>query len=683
MCRSLVEGNVKLRHVYLPVATISLKQEQEIRINENRSQLWGLNPMRLRDISFQEDYRSGNDNILEDFYKPALRASKEYWRAVGYFSSSALEAFGSPLGEFVKNGGRIKLITSVELDEEDVKAIESGADKQSIYENRLEKIIETQFADGVGDGVSRLITLLELNRLEIKIAVPKQGTGIYHEKVGIFFDDEDYVAFTGSSNESHNAFYENRECIDVYPSWEAPSRALRKRRHFEEVWNNTDVGVEVYTFPEAAKNKLLRVKHKGNGTGACVQPINKWRHQEEALKLFLAKERGVLNMATGTGKTRTSLNIVKHLVECDLIDTVIVTTDGNDLLDQWYFQLLSLRREIRDSKLFRIYRDYSSYKDIQEFLFNTSNAILLVSRAAGVKRDPLVTALRSISTVQGQRTILIHDEVHRLGSPRNRQRLTGLSDHIRFRLGLSATPEREYDEEGNQFIQHHIGPEIMRFELSDAIQRGILVPFNYYPLRYELTDEDRKRLHDVFKKKAAREAVGNPMSDEEVWIELARVYKTSRAKIPVFNDFIKENQHLLRRCIVFVETEEYGLEVLEVIHQYRADFHTYLSGEDSDILKRFARGDLECLITCHRISEGIDIRSVNTVILFSSARAKLETIQRIGRCLRFDPTNPDKIANVVDFIRVTEEDGDPNNDEERCDWLTNLSKIRPVGGHNS
>lgn len=635
--------------------------------------------VRLRDIHFQEDYRSGTDNLLEDFFKPALRVSKEYWRAVGYFSSSALEAFGSPLGEFVKNGGRIRLVTSVELDEEDIEAIKAGANKRAICEQRLQKIIETQFADGVGDGVSRLITLLELGRLEIRIAVPKHGFGIYHEKVGIFFDDEDYVAFTGSSNESRNAFYENRECIDVYPSWEVPSRAARKRKHFEEVWNNTDVGVEVYTFPDACKKMLLRAKR--NRSATVVAAENKWRHQEEALKLFLDKERGILNMATGTGKTRTSLNIVKRLVELDLIDTVIVTTDGNDLLNQWYYQLLTLRRELADVKKLTIYRDYENHKEIQEFLLNPTNAILLVSRAAGVQRDPLVAALRKLTAAQGQRTILIHDEVHRLGSPNNRQRLTGLSEHIRYRLGLSATPEREYDEEGNRFIENHIGPEIFRFELSDAIQRGILVPFNYYPLYYELTEEDRKRLHDVFKKKAAREAAGNPMSDEEVWIELARVYKTSRAKIPVFNNFIKTNQHLLERCIVFVETSEFGREVLEVIHQYRPDFHTYLAEDDSEVLKRFARGELECLITCHRLSEGIDIRSVNTVILFSSARAKLETIQRIGRCLRFDPANPTKVANIVDFVRVSAEaDADPNNDEERCEWLTRLSRIRPLEG---
>ncbi len=627
--------------------------------------------MSLRDIEYQEDYRSGYDNIVEDFFRPSLRAAESYWRAVGYFSSSALESFGAPLGEFIKNGGHIRLITSVELSHGDLEAIQNGIPKQDICEQRLEQIIEADFADGVGDGTARLIRLLELGRLEIQIAVPKTGTGIYHEKIGLFFDGEDYVAFTGSSNESRNAFENNRECVDVYPSWVSTVRAPRKRRHFEDLWERNDKGVDVYSFPDAARQQLIRVCGEWEaGRRQRKQEEkdkpNKWRHQDDALEEFLAAERGVLNMATGTGKTRTSLKILRALYERDSIDTVIVSTDGNDLLDQWYAELLNVRKDIGA----KVFRHYKSSREVENFLLKPKNAILLVSR------QPLATALRQLPAGLGQRTLLIHDEVHGLGSPANRTRLEGLSDNIRFRLGLSATPEREYDDEGNAFLTSHIGPELMRFELDDAIRREILAPFDYFPLPYELTAEDRQRVRDVYKRQAARAAAGNPMSDEEVWIEIARVYKTCRAKLPIFDSFIRENQHLLERCIVFVETQEFGDEVLEIIHKYRSDFHTYFSGEESETLKRFARGELECLITCHRVSEGIDIRSLNSVILFSSARARLETIQRMGRCLRTDPDNPDKTASIVDFIRQSDEDGEPNTDEERAEWLINLSKVR-------
>ena len=623
--------------------------------------------MSLRQIEYKEDYRSGYDSIVDDFLRPSLARSKAYWRAAGYFSSSALESFGAPLGEFIKNDGYIWLVTSVELSHSDLEAIQNGMPKQDICRQRLEQIIRAEFADGVGSGTARLARLLELGRLEIQIAVPKTGTGIYHEKIGLFFDDDDYVAFTGSPNESRSAFENNRECVDVYPSWISIARAARKKTHFEKLWFHNDKGVEVYRFPDAARQQLIRICgdwEAGRKKEEKDKP-KKWRHQDDALEKFLVAERGVLNMATGTGKTHTSLNIVRALHERGSIDSIIVSTDGNNLLDQWYAELLGMRKEIGA----KVFRHYKFSREVQEFLLAPKNAILLVSR------QPLAAALRQLPAEIGRRTLIIHDEVHGLGSPANRKRLGGLSDNIRFRLGLSATPDRDYDREGNKFLLAHIGPELIRFKLDDAIQREILAPFDYHPLRYEMTADDRQRVQDVYKRQAARAAAGKPMTEEEVWIEIAHVYKTSKAKLPVFDKFISKNQHLLERCIIFVETQDYGYEVLEIIHKYRYDFRTYFSGEQQETIKRFARGDLECLITCHRVSEGIDIRSLNSVILFSSARARLETIQRIGRCLRTDPDNPGKIASIVDFIRQSHLEGEQNADEERAEWLTQISKV--------
>lgn len=628
--------------------------------------------MTLRNLRYQEDYRSGYNNLVEEFFRPSLREATTYWRAVGYFSSTALESFGAPLGEFILNDGKIRLVTSVELTEADLNAIANGTSREAICAERVEQIVSDEFADGVGDGVARLSRLLELGRLEIRIAVPKHGSGIYHEKIGVFQDaNGEYVAFSGSSNESRNAFENNRECIDVYPAWDSPVRAARKLQHFEQVWAGTDIGVEVYSFPEAATQRLLQTYRAHSRT---QQPqINKWQHQDKALEIFLAAERGVLNMATGTGKTRTALKIAKTLFDQSKIDNVIVAMDGTDLLNQWYEELLSARRQLGRSP--QIYRDYEAHKELADYSLSTRERILLVSRRGGADRDPIASALRSLDHRTAKRTLLVHDEVHRLGSEGTRGRLAGLSDAVRYRLGLSATPDRAYDDDGNAFIEEHIGPVLMSFELSDAIARGILAPFNYHPLPYELTQEDRARLRDVYRKRAARAAAGDPMRDEEVWRELANVYKTSPAKLPVFEEFIAEHQDLLERCIVFVQNKEYGRQVLELIHKYRPDFHSYFTDENSTTLRRFARGDLQCLVTCHRLSEGIDIKSLNTVILFSSDRTRLETIQRIGRCLRSDPANPQKVASIVDFIR--DSDGEAqNSDEEREAWLTELADLR-------
>ena len=625
--------------------------------------------MSLRNIQYREDYRTGYDNLVEDFFAPSLRAANLYWRAVGYFSSSALESFGAPLGEFVGNNGRISLITSVELNESDIQAIETGRSKEQACAERIEQIIERDFADGVGDGVVRLARLLELNRLEIRIAVPKKGTGIYHEKIGLFFDDNnDFVAFTGSSNESRNAFENNRECIDVFTSWgREESRASRKKRHFKQLWNRKDQGVKVYSFPVAARKKLLKVCLKRKGPRS---QYNKWRHQDEAIAKFLKHERGVLEMATGTGKTRTAIRIALELYKQEKISTVIVCAQNNDLLDQWWNILLSIRKE--PTQNLKIYRQYRENKQWTSFMHNLQNSVLVTSRIY------LSRILQNIDQDDAQRLFIVHDEVHEIGSFGNREALDGLSGKIRFRLGLSATPEREYDDEGNKFIEEHIGPVIMTFELNEAIKRGILCPFDYFPLSYTPTNDDREEIARIIRKYEAKRTHGEHFLESDKWIELARVYKTSEAKLPIFENFISNYRNLLNRCIIFVETQEYGESVLEIVHKYKPNFHTYYSGEDSETLKKFASGELECLITCHRLSQGIDVPSLNTVVLFSSARARLESIQRMGRCLRVNPSETSKIANVVDFIRDNQNINEDNSDQDRRNWLTILSEIRAI-----
>ena len=626
--------------------------------------------MSLRDLHYLEDYRSGYNDLIREFFQPSLREARDYSRAVGYFSSSALEAFGVPLGEFVKRDGRIRLVTSVELSQSDLDAITSGTPRHDVCQHRLEQIIDEEFAEGVGDGTARLGRLIELNRLEIRIAVPKDGTGVYHEKIGIFAGTDAYVAFTGSSNESRNAFENNRECIDVYPSWSSPSRAARKREHFEDLWECKDQGVDVYTFPEAARKKLLkacRLKRTFHSIPPALSP--KWRHQDEAVRKFLRANRGVLDMATGTGKTRIATTIIRTLFAEDQIDIGIVCVDGNDLLDQWYGELLGIRKQVDQRP--NILREYKNNRQISDFIIAPENTILLT------RREPVDTALRKLSTSQKRRTLLVYDEVHGLGSPGNRKRLQGLSDNIRFRLGLSATPERTYDQEGTDFIEQHIGPVLMKFELGDAIERGILAPFVYHPLVYEPSDNDRERIKAVYSSYNYRKSKGEPVTEKDLYTRISAVHKTSDAKLPIFEEFIKEHRELLRRCIVFTHEQDYGLCVTKIIHKFHPDFHTYFTGEDSETFKRFARGALECLVTCHRLSEGVDIRSLSTVILFSSDRARLETIQRIGRCLRTDPNMPNKVASIVDFVRRANDRDAPTSDEERCDWLSKLAKVRP------
>jgi len=447
----------------------------------------------------------------------------------------------------------------------------------------------------------------------------------------------------------------------------------------DEDWMSKNEYIEVYKLSEDAL-KIIRtnapqsrpVKNNDSNkniflNNPIIQTINKWKHQDAAIVKFLELKRGILNMATGTGKTKTSLKIIEKLVRDKKIDTVIISTEGNDLLNQWLIQLVNLIHENINN--FRVYKQFNTHKEIHNFLLDKEQAILITSN------ENLNKALKNFKEADKRKTLLIHDEVHRVGSPQNRKLLSGLSDNIAYVLGLSATPEREYDSEGNIFIEKYIGPVIFEYGLEDAIKDGILCEFNYIPITYQSTQEDRNKVSLVYSQKSARAAEGRPMSEEEIAIAISRVYKLSRAKIPLFQKYISEHDKILKRSIVFVEETSYGEEVLEVIHQYRHDFHTYYADDQVETLKRFANGDLECLVTCHKVSEGIDIKSLENVVLFSSAKARLETIQRIGRCLRVDPNNPNKIATVVDFIRSDEK---RSYDQDRAEWLTKLSNIKAL-----
>jgi superfamily II DNA or RNA helicase len=629
-------------------------------------------------------YRSDERSLLDAFYEPCMRESVLFRRAVGYFTSEGLAQVARGVSRLVENGGRIELVCSPHLEEEDIASIRTG---YRLREDVLREAAGRSFIS-VEDHLVRgrleaLAWLISQGRLDVKLAtrVNLDGVpvnGIYHEKLGIFCDHDppdkgNRVAFTGSANETRGGLVDNFESIDVYWSWADPQgRVKRKEAQFERLWSGRTDGLSIVDFTNATA-EILR-PYRGERSAPTQRPLpvasEMWRHQDEAVQAFLDAERGVLNMATGTGKTRTALRICETLVDRGDVDTVIVSTDGTDLLDQWHGQLLDVAD--RGDQPLALLRHYGEHHQRDFFALNRRRSILLVSR------PQLAPALRRLRPEEAAKTILIHDEVHRLGSPGNRRELDGLSDSVRFRLGLSATPDREYDAEGNTFVESHIGPVLFEFGLDDAIRRGILAPFEYYPLTYAPDQRDKERLQAVYRRAAARRAAGEPMAPEEVWMALAHVHKTSLAKLPIFERFIAEQAHLLTRCVVFVETREYGEAVLDIIHRHRHDFHTYFGGEDPLVLNRFARGEVECLLTCHRLSEGIDIQSLRTVVLFSSARARLETIQRIGRCLRTDSKDSSKIAHVVDFVRFSAEDeAGPNADDDRRRFLEALSQIRP------
>jgi len=650
----------------------------------------------------KDHYRSGDSDLGHDFFIPCLIRCKRYRRAVGYFSSSALISWSEALSSLIKDDeATVSLLISPNLSKEDLKALSNAVGERQ--KKRLRDRVVDDFLSAALDQMSPsqlekwrldLFSWMVANdRLVLRFAFPKHisTATLFHEKIGIFdFPDGSQIAFTGSANETYSGYHGNYESIDVYRSW-VPSdegRVQTKVDQFEETWTGNAVGLEVETLsdetlqrvqarapthrpsserPDSAKRNQAAETEGDYNTEH--ERNDKWRHQDEAIETFLQERRGILEMATGTGKTRTALRIMDCLLDSEKITSAIVATRGTDLLEQW-------RRTLDDwfyERDLRIQRHYGPNHEMKRFARSPDKAILVMSRGQ------LANLFRRLSEEARERMIIVHDEAHGLGAPSLVENTQGEHKGFAYTLGLTATPEREYDEEGNEFIQSEIGGVIYEFGLTEAIERGILCEFDYIPIKYDLTQEDRQRLKNVYKKKKAREAEGEEMSDEELARDLALVYKTAERKPERFGQYVEDHLDILKSTIVFVATKKYGERFLDKIHSSTYRYRTYYGEDDEQDLKDFINEDIDILVTCHKISEGIDVPGLENVVLGSSQRARLETIQRIGRCLRTDPDNPNKRATVVDFICVKERNPDPvllQADEQRMKWLSSLSDTK-------
>lgn len=646
-------------------------------------------------------YRSGRDDLSADFFNPCLQDARLYRRASGYFSTSSLLSWADALPRLAQEDGlEVRLIASPELSPQDLAVLrdldtgDAARRQQEILADRMLDEISA-LLDDPGDTARRarvFAWLVANDRLKLRFAFPThiENAGLFHEKIGVFdFDDGERVAFTGSANETLGGHRRNYESLDVYRSW-APGEAERvkiKIEQFEDAWTNRAEGLTVLE-PSAEVIGRLRARaprmleaHAPKTDPADIEQETvsvdpRWRHQEEALRAFIAAKHGVLEMATGSGKTRTALKIMSRLVAEDAIDSAIVTMEGTDLLDQWSSELVDWVLESGPRWL--VYRHYERHHQLGEFALDPQRGLIVISR------NQLRRLLDRLPASVKSRMIIVHDEVHGLGAPNLVSELDGRHAGFAYTLGLSATPDRAYNLAGNAFIGREIGPVLFRFPLEGAISRGVLSEFDYVPLPYELTPGDRERLKAVYTKQSARAAAGMPMSQEEVWTDISRVYKTAEAKPEIFQAYLQEHPETLKRAILFVETRAYAEPILEMVHSHTHLYRTYYADDDRRHLIAFARGEIDTLVTCHRISQGIDIQSLNTVVLFASARARLETIQRIGRCLRADPMRPDKRALVVDFVRgESPGDKEPNADQDRCAWLTALSAVRKGDHHGA
>ncbi len=634
----------------------------------------------LKDKTFLEEYRTGTNNFVNDFYKKAFSESVEYWRAVGYFRSSSLEAFGSTLQSFLSDGGKIKLITSVELTEEDVKAIKDGRNKQNICEERINTIIETEFKEDIGNGVSKLAKLLEINRLDIKIAVPRSGRGIYHEKVGLFFDKEDnYIAFTGSANESNNAFENNYECIDVFTSWKDVSKAKNKKMHFQTLWDETNQDCYIFDFSEASKQKII--KYTKNYTSKNTKDITPFKsavsvenspslpawieirdYQKEAFDEWKNKNfHGILSMATGTGKTITAFNALINLLNEEEYLATVVVVPYQHLVTQWAEEASVFG--ITFIKCFESSKKWSSplLDAITKYKYKEQKQIFIITTTSTYISKKFQDPISKLDNL-----CLIVDEVHNFGASVIQKFYL---KNANFRLGLSATPSRYMDEEGTSAIINYIGEIVYNFPLSKAIEMKMLTPYKYYPILVHLTEMEQEEYIELSRKISKLSIFDDDDNDEilkVLMMKRAKMISGAENKLPALKKTLVENklEHSsfnLFYCAAKTTGDEDNAmrmvdEVQTLVESLGMNVENFTAidspsqEERSTLITHIKKQIIDGLVAIRCLDEGVDIPDIRRAFILSSSSNPKEFVQRRGRVLR--KADNKEFAEIYDFLVV-------------------------------
>lgn len=489
----------------------------------------GDKTLELKDLDYKALYVIPRDDFVHSVLIASLRLSSSVDCMFGFFSSEALRSIAPGLAEYlVRTDSPMRLIVSPNISAQDVAALREGVSTPSqILEARLRKLLgeaKVSASALVKHTMECLAYLLSTDRLQIRIAWLQDG-GLFHPKVWFFRDKYSTVVAHGSSNFTASGLARNHEQVRVEASWRnevAVETIEILTNEFEALWNGSREYVLSIDLPVAVKNDLLReyslkspptpddfarawdedaqkirLLAQGVAVGKTLLPkrlklprgINiesgPFGHQGRAISNWeQAGRRGVLAMATGSGKTITALAAATRLQnDCESI-LIVISAPYRPLVNQWIDEVAAFGVEPIPSK-------GSAQKRTDRLDLAIRSLVSRVSavQVAVVTQNYLTTKnFRAVldSVPKQVKTLLIADEVHNLGSAGF---ISNPPDRFDYRLGLSATPERQYDPEGTRALFEFFGDKVFEFPLSEAI--GVcLVPYNYYLHRVSLAQDE-------------------------------------------------------------------------------------------------------------------------------------------------------------------------------------------------
>lgn len=673
--------------------------------------------MGLKDHNVKSEYRSLIDNVVQDFYIPLLKNAVSYKRAVGFFSSSSLVEISKGIAGMAAEGGKIQIVASPYLSDEDIDAIRHG------YEDRnkiIERALLTQISEKPTDYYSMerlnlLAALIADGVMDIQIAYTedKHGIGMYHEKMGIIEDVYgDKIAFSGSNNESATAMTINYETMDVFRSWGDSSEIERvrlKENAFYSIWHDTEPNIKVLKFPNITDVLIERYRRKpanfaiddeqfakrmltyaskisdisstyGGPIGARVpDDITLREYQKDAISVWVGENyRGIYDMATGTGKTLTGLGAISKLSE-DLDDVlaVIIVCPYQHLVEQWVEDIVRFNikpiiaygdspQKDWKKRLSRAVRDQKLRRDKSFFCLVCTNATF----AKDYVQD-------EISKIQSP-ILLVVDEAHNFGA-RTYARL--LDDRFTYRLALSATLDRHRDDEGTAVLYEFFGKKCIEYSLDRAIDEDKLTKYKYYPIPVYLTDEELEKYEQksyemskcLIKGKDGKYKLNK--RGEILAMERARIVAGARQKLETLREYIApyaQDNNILVYCGAtnvidekadYSSTDEDDVRQIEAVtrilgNEFGMEVAKFTSEENMDtratIKEQFQKGDrLQAIVAIKCLDEGVNIPGIRTAFILASTTNPKEYIQRRGRVLRKAENKP--FAEIYDFVTLPRE----------------------------
>ena len=624
-------------------------------------------------------YMLPSDPLAEEVLIPGFQAAGKVDCMVGFFSSEVLASLAPGFATYITDSkNSFRLVVSPLLRDEDKAAIEDGLKSpEEVADRMLEELTVTEDLLQLHT-LKCLSWLLRAGRIEIRIALMKDA--LFHPKVWLFENGDDLVAVHGSSNVTYAGIRKNIEQIAISRSWQDSNQHYitdKLRYEFDHLWENKGDNCVVIDLPKAVHQRLLRtyasetppsedelrdLYRRATGFGEEPKPfepgitpltgfaIPDWlqyesgpfEHQGKAVTAWCeAGYRGVLEMATGSGKTITSMISAHRLYQENKPLLIVVAAPYVPLIDQWCdeiapFGLKSVNLTTAGSAAKRA-------RELQRLNRRLRTSLSDVE-AVVVSHDTLCTPefLTAVEAFDCAR-LLIADEAHNLGRP---SFINDPPEFFEYRLGLSATPIRQYDEEGTEALLEFFGPVAFEFTLEEAIG-NCLVEYDYYVHAVYLTEREMDEWFELtgqIKQNAWRSEAGKP---DEYLAKLLRdrraLLETASGKVSTLKTLLDgEDSGNLRHTLVY--TSDKGPDQLDDVNRLLRNknilFHQLTAEETASreltkrIIKSFQDGEIQVLTAKRVLDEGVNIPQIYKAYILASTTVERQWVQRRGRLLR-------------------------------------------------